>query len=686
MRDIYYWADWFRELAKRIGEGGETSLIEKARQVDWGDKDPALLKNGDQGVDPFSFIYTVAQKAMKKGLPRVYPSVTKCFGLKSPLADFGDDECWIFPIPPAIAPAPFTDGETFNPDLLWRLFRQAVQDQPPIDAATFRDVLNIKNVAQVKLTHVLYLINPDFFVPVDALKCLPANKDLDPKGCDYDEFMSALANAKRTFPGCRACEINTFLYLQYMKSPSLLKSEPRFFQISTNAYDGDCWKDFDRSNAVYTDSCRQGGDEAIWEPAPAGGDGRGTPYPLTTPVRGDVILVRTGVLKGRAIGVVQHNDYAKADGMNEQSRLHVYWINKSESEFTPGAQTLRFAFSEVMPAYTTYRAFGEAAAYRPTFALIDETKDGDDPPVAPISPPSTLKPLAQKLHLPVGFLENIETLLKEKKQVIFQGPPGTGKTYVAQALARHFAGHNDRCHLVQFHPSYSYEDFVRGYRPKLLENGQPGFELKDGPLLRIARQAEDDPDGQYYLIIDEINRGNLSKVFGELYFLLEYRKERMHLMYQEENEAPFRMPENLYIIGTMNTADRSIALVDLALRRRFAFVGFSMAEEPIKSLLRRWLEAKQLSHMGWVADVLERANKALDDHHSAIGPSYFMQEGLDEAAVERIWKHSILPYVEEHLFGEHDRLAEFALDKLRRAGDAGDQEQNEDGGAPQTGA
>ncbi|MXY17382.1 MAG: AAA domain-containing protein [Acidobacteria bacterium] len=294
--------------------------------------------------------------------------------------------------------------------------------------------------------------------------------------------------------------------------------------------------------------------------------------------------------------------------------------------------------------------------------------------------------MADRLHLPVNFLQNIETLLKDKKQVIFQGPPGTGKTFVAQALARHLAGDEDRCRLVQFHPSYSYEDFVRGYRPTLLDSVQPGFELKDGPFLQIARQAEADPDGQYYLIIDEINRGNLAKVFGELYFLLEYRETPMDLMYQKDGEPAFRMPNNLHIVGTMNTADRSIALVDLALRRRFAFVGFSMAEEPIKGLLRRWLEAKQLTHMGWVADVLERANTALDDRHAAIGPSYFMHEELDHAAVERIWKHNVLPYVEEHLFGEHDRLAEFALDKLRRADDAGDQEQNEDGGAPQAGA
>ena len=297
--------------------------------------------------------------------------------------------------------------------------------------------------------------------------------------------------------------------------------------------------------------------------------------------------------------------------------------------------------------------------------------DGEDPP---------LKALAEKLHLSVEFLQNIETLLKEKKQVIFQGPPGTGKTYVAQKLAQCLAEDEKRCQIVQFHPSYSYEDFVRGYRPTLLDNGQPGFTLKDGPFMQMAKRAAKHPHGKYFLVIDEINRGNLAKVFGELYFLLEYRDEPMSLMYQEEGEPRFTMPDNLHIIGTMNTADRSIALVDLALRRRFAFVDFSVNKEPVLGLLRRWLSANSLSEMEWVADVVDGANAKLDDHHAAIGPSHFMRTDLDEAAVERIWEHNVLPYIEEHLFGEHDRLAEFALDKIRAAGapDGGEQEESGD--------
>ena len=191
-------------------------------------------------------------------------------------------------------------------------------------------------------------------------------------------------------------------------------------------------------------------------------------------------------------------------------------------------------------------------------------------------------------HLTVDFLEEIEALLEDKKQVIFQGPPGTGKTFVAQKLARHLAGSDERVTLVQLHPSYAYEDFVQGFRPTL-KDGQPGFELRDGPLLRAARLAREAPDAKHFLVIDEINRGNLAKVLGELYFLLEYRDKKIRLQYQGDEEEDFALPPNLYFIGTMNTADRSIALVDLALRRRFYFVEFHPDDEPVKGVLRRWI-------------------------------------------------------------------------------------------------
>ena len=282
-------------------------------------------------------------------------------------------------------------------------------------------------------------------------------------------------------------------------------------------------------------------------------------------------------------------------------------------------------------------------------------------------PKQDLTKLVKETYLTPEFLENIVSLLEDKKQVIFQGPPGTGKTYVAQALAKHLAGSEDRVTLVQFHPSYAYEDFVRGYRPALLQSGQPGFELQDGPLLRAAEQARQDEGEKHFLIIDEINRGNLAKVFGELYYLLEYREEGVTLQYRRADEETFSLPTNLYVIGTMNTADRSIALVDLALRRRFYFVEFHPDVEPVKGVLRRWLKSTGQSHMKWVADVVKRANELLkEDRHAAIGPSYFMKPGLDYNAVKRIWKHSVLPYIEERRFGGDQVAEEFDLEKLKQ--------------------
>ena len=291
------------------------------------------------------------------------------------------------------------------------------------------------------------------------------------------------------------------------------------------------------------------------------------------------------------------------------------------------------------------------------------------------SEPCDLAALADELLFDAAFLREVEALLDDKRQVIFQGPPGTGKTFAARKLAACLAGSPERVRLVQFHPSYAYEDFVQGYRP-VLTGGQPGFALRDGPLLDAAARARDEPDARHFLVIDEINRGNLAKVFGELYFLLEYRGEELRLQYSDE---PFSLPANLHVIGTMNTADRSIALVDLALRRRFHFVEFHPGEPPVEGLLRRWLE-KHAPGMAWVADVVDRANRALDDRQAAVGPSYFLKPGLDEKAVRRIWKHNVLPYLEEHLAGEHDRLADFDLDRLRAsesddgagADDAGD--------------
>ena len=311
--------------------------------------------------------------------------------------------------------------------------------------------------------------------------------------------------------------------------------------------------------------------------------------------------------------------------------------------------------------------------------LVSNPEPGDEP--------DHLQLLADELLFDVEHLRNLEKLLDDKRQIILQGPPGTGKTYTARKLAECLAGKRKRVLLVQLHPSYAYEDFVQGFRPTLIGR-QPGFELRNGPLLHATELAEKKPEKKVFLIIDEINRGNLAKVFGELYFLLEYRDEKIRLQYSgDSEERVVALPKNLYIIGTMNTADRSIALVDLALRRRFYFFEFHPDKKPIKGLLKRWLKGNAKDKL-WLADVVDRANEKLADRQAAIGPSYFMKKDLDDKTVELIWKHSVLPYIEERLYGEDNRLDEFGFDRLRNEvdGEQGEKGEQSNGGPDNEGA
>jgi 5-methylcytosine-specific restriction enzyme B len=270
----------------------------------------------------------------------------------------------------------------------------------------------------------------------------------------------------------------------------------------------------------------------------------------------------------------------------------------------------------------------------------------------------SLAAFAYRLYLDEPFLQRVITLIGDKGQLVFYGPPGTGKTYLARELATYLAGDADRTRLVRFHPSYAYEDFVEGLRPR---EGEAGFRLVDGPLKRLAEQARAHPDHTYVLVIDEINRGNVAKVLGELYFLLEYRDRQIELLYSNE---PFALPPNLLLIGTMNSADRSIGLLDTALRRRFYFVPLFPDRPPVRQLLRRYLQRTNPG-MLWVADVVDAANGQLPDPATAIGPSHFLRPALDETWVRTIWEHAVLPTLEDHFYGQPVRLEDFDFDTLR---------------------
>ncbi len=311
---------------------------------------------------------------------------------------------------------------------------------------------------------------------------------------------------------------------------------------------------------------------------------------------------------------------------------------------------------------------GSRSEHRGSVAAGDEEAEAEgaeDDEAAEGSLDARIESLAEELLLEGrGFLDDLVSLLDDKGQAILYGPPGTGKTYLARGLARALAPDPDRRMLVQFHPSTSYEDFFEGYRPETGADGALAYRLTPGPLALLAEKAAADPGRRHVMVIDEINRANLPKVLGELLFLFEYRDESVRTLYRPDQ--PFRLPPNLQFVGTMNTADRSIALIDAALRRRFQFVPFFPDRGPASGLLERWLRAN--NEPEWVGVLVDMVNDdlthALGGSHLLLGASHFMKPGLDRDRLRQIWEYNIEPFIEDQFFGDPAQIDRFRFDAV----------------------
>ena len=668
MKEIYSWVPWFRELARKIAEGGEAYLIEKAKQVKWGG-DPPLLRYGDEGIDPFSFFYFLASKSTKNQQEQVYNSVSREFEIKIPLPDMRIEDYYLFPI----GYRRFHDGTNFYPDLLWRLFREAEKDNPNIDLDFKKALdLDIKDIGVAEWTQTLFLINPNYFLPVENPTKLPVENptkvlsealglpalrkiEKEIKNGGYEKYLSVLKKIKKAFPECQPYEINMFLYLQ--KAKEIINAESKFFQIDTKIDRSYYWRDFKKNNWVYTGGPGSG---KTW-----GEEVYDRKYHLEKPGRGDIILVKTGKQKGRAIGIVQKNDYAES-GLNENSRIHVLWINKSTCDLS--GHTDERKFREAKPGGKTYLAFEKTDGYKPSFHLINSLtgnsiKNGPEPDIDELPKPDTSDILEQSHFL---------------NQILY-GPPGTGKTWntVNYAMAIIEGKSLDELEgegreeikerfdtlkeegqiaMVTFHQNFTYEDFIEGIRP-VLDDGDRDieYELHKGVFREIADHARENRDQNYVLIIDEINRGNIAKIFAELITLIEPSKRigskkdetTVTLPYSKEE---FGVPNNLYIIGTMNTADRSIAPLDTALRRRFEFI--EMMPDSKHDRISTDIEGVDCQEL--LAAMNDRIRFLLDREHQ-IGHTYFMDvNNLESLAAT--FKNQIIPLLQEYFYDNWEKI------------------------------
>ncbi|MBO5886710.1 MAG: EVE domain-containing protein [Bacteroidaceae bacterium] len=261
--------------------------------------------------------------------------------------------------------------------------------------------------------------------------------------------------------------------------------------------------------------------------------------------------------------------------------------------------------------------------------------------------------------------DSLENLLLRKKNLILQGAPGVGKTFAARRLAYAMMGEKDKSRVmqVQFHQNYCYEDFVMGYKP----NEEGGFDLKNGIFYRFCKRASNDSERKYFFIIDEINRGNLSKIFGELLMLIEndYRDKPIHMAYRDEE---FAVPANLYIIGMMNTADRSLAMIDYALRRRFSF--FEMKPGFENPIFRGKIKKQNDPQLESLVKAIIELNKVIENDDSlgsgfCIGHSYLCNMG-DQYNLANIVEYDIVSMLSEYWFDNNERFNQEAQ-KLRNA-------------------
>ncbi len=625
-------------------------------------------------IDPFTFLGIINRGIKDSSRKALAGEFKRFFGLKAEVPrDFdgipilNNQRSWLFSYSG-------TRG-TQDIDKLWDVFEAGMKKAPledPAFAAAFEAALEVRGT-KVNLTMGLFWFRPAVFLSVDSTMRAFLGLALPSGGLSYSWYKETLQDVV-TKHGHDFPELS---YDAWAHEPPPEPVQPLAGSLNDWLV-GAVWDDQDQTQRFL--------DESVWE--------NGYQDKYLDEVRemavGDRIAIKSSSTqkhglpfdnKGKTISKMTIKAVGTVMAKSKDGRtVEVEWEPAEEHRdwyFYTGRSTVWKLKKDDERAQRLARFVFDGEDQDISFFMAPAPTTGTAGNVDDMTGGGVSKPFGPDDVIEAGaFIEphEVDTALRRlraKKNLILQGAPGTGKSFLAPLLAYALMEEEapERIVTVQFHPSTSYEDFVRGYRPTEVAGA---FELVDGPFLRLCQRAHKDRDRAYVMIIDEINRGNLSQIFGELFLLLEGDKRRCERavtpLYPKKCDARggLWVPPNVYVIGTMNIADRSLALVDFALRRRFAFLTLPPRFESPK--FRGWLTGRGLQHS--VVDHLTHRMLALNSTISSdtrlgsafrVGHSFFCPAGSDFSRLGLEWYREIIeteivPLLDEYWYDDEEKV------------------------------
>lgn len=718
MDNQFVWVDFYKEFAGKLlaYKNNRGELVEKVKAIyaETGINMPTLEKDNQLvDIDPFTVFGLFNKSSMREANRiKIITAVRKIFDVVTAVPDSFDS-----------IPVLNNQNATFyyfsdsrgdeDIDDLWNLFDSALKyaADPSVNnrevlSKYFDLVIHKKGNGNSKITMGLYWISPNSFlnldsrnewyiyesgkIPADVVAGLP---EIETKIAASKYF--AIVEKLREYLQSGKCDLHDFKELsfeawnystQVNEEKKAEKKQSQREQKGAGLADDDVdtvhywiyspgdgaskWDDFykrgvmglgwseigDFSQYSSKDEMKAAMKEKIDPTRPYKNAAHATWQFLQEMKPGDIVFAKKGMHSVIGRGVVTSEYIYDTEDSEYPNIRKVNWTNTGDWEH-PGQAVMKTLTD--ITSYTDYVA--------KLNSLIDVNDDEDDvEPEETVFPEYTPEKFLEEVYMDGDSYDTLVELIRMKRNVILQGAPGVGKTFAAKRLAYSMMGCKDqnRVMMVQFHQSYTYEDFIEGFRPSSTSNN---FEIKKGAFVNFCQKAAEDPENEYFFIIDEINRGNLSKIFGELFMLIENDKRgnALQLLYSGDK---FSVPPKLYIIGMMNTADRSLAMLDYALRRRFAF--FEMKPGFESEGFRDYKMAFANSKFDSLIDCVEKLNAviAADDSLGdgfCIGHSYFCNlSAITDKALSNIVEYEMVPLLKEYWYDEPIKVKDWT-EKLR---------------------